>query len=126
MIEFLFLIVISSAFGFFCGVYFMYYFISSGFEGNLNKVLYCYKNGMIKFTDKYWISTMSDDLNNLLIGLLLGLIIGVTSGLAICWNVLDSAFDGEYDRASYEWKLNKEKQNDTTKNWIYVWDTWRV
>lgn len=46
----------------------------------------------------------------------LGIILGTVIGFSICANEVDRQFDGEYSKAVYEWKLNKEKQNDTTKN----------
>ena len=39
--------------GIIIGMYIVYYLISAEFGGNLNRVIYCYKNGLIKLTDKY-------------------------------------------------------------------------
>lgn len=47
-----------------------------------------------------------------LLGLLCGFLIG---GVLVMRKCADD-FDNQYDKALYEWKLNKEKQNDTTKN----------
>ena len=59
---------------------------------------------------------MNDDFFHFLIVAALSLILGVLIGLAICGDILDKSFDGQFEKIKYEYKLNKEKQNDTTKN----------
>lgn len=55
-------------------------------------------------------------MNDIIATALLFTVIGFIAGFAVCASEVDKVFDGEFSRASYEWKLNKEKQNDTTKN----------
>lgn len=47
---------------------------------------------------------------------ILTIIFGFVLGFTLCADMVSKDFDGEYSKAVYEWKLNKEKQNDTTKN----------
>lgn len=53
---------------------------------------------------------------NDLSSLILLIILGFVLGFATCANFVGDDFDGQYSKAVYEWKLNKEKQNDNTKN----------
>lgn len=52
------------------------------------------------------------------LALIIGLLIGLIAGIFISSITVNNVFDGEYDRAKYEWKLNKEKekQNASQKN----------
>lgn len=43
---------------------------------------------------------------------IIGILVGFMIGVYFTGKTVENAFDGEYDRAKYEWKLNKEKQND--------------
>lgn len=47
---------------------------------------------------------------------IIGVLIGSVIGAGVSAHRALNDFDGEYSRAKHEWKLYKEKQNDTTKN----------
>jgi len=64
--------------------------------------------------DDFFLNVLLTFLNVLLTAL--AMILGMVIGFSICANEVDRQFDGEYDKAKYEWKLNKGRQNDTTKN----------
>ena len=44
--------------------------------------------------------------------MILLLICGFVLGFVVCVSMVDKDFNGEYSKAVYEWKFNKEKQND--------------